>query len=99
MPQYRGKYYKDQFKPPFDMERGLLFKIGDGSVKNENWYFRYRKHDGKYFQRSLRTTSKEKALERATKLWREIMDAEDAGIDFGDLKIGTMYKKLSLIHI
>ena len=93
MPQYRGKYYKDQFKPPFDMERGLLFKIGDGSVKNENWYFRYRKHDGKYFQRSLRTTSKEKAIERATKLWREIMDAEDAGIDFGDLKIGTMYKK------
>jgi hypothetical protein len=93
MPAYRGKYYKDAFKPPFDQERGLLFKIGDGSVKHENWYFRYRKQDGKYFQRSLRTSSKDKALELARNFWRQILDAEDAGVNYGDLNISTMYKK------
>lgn len=79
MPQY----YDEQHRLDLDRKRILVFTLKD--AKKKNYYVRIRKQNGKgYFQRSLKTDKLDVAETRAKKLYMEMWNVEDKGLEFKD---------------
>ena len=79
-----SQYYGAKEKHPIDPKRVMLFTIADQEPM-ANWYVRIRrevKGKGRYFQQSLKTTSLPVAMEKAKKLYLDLLETERKGDSF-----------------
>ena len=86
-------FYKQRYECIWSKERAILFKLGNGSVKKENWYYRIRKKDGTYVQKSTRTTSRDRAEDIAQDVWLEILKAEDDGLEYANRAFCYLFER------
>ncbi len=82
-------YYEKQETLDIDPERVKIFTLLKS--KKKNWYVRILRGEGqRYFQKSLKTTDRGVAKERATKLYLEMWSAKERGVVFVDKKFAPL---------
>ena len=87
-----SKYYYNKIIPHYD-ENVLLYQIHPSVADTRSWYFRFRTSKGKYVRRSLKTTNKGVAEEKARDLWRKIIADEERGITYTDKTFVELFKR------
>lgn len=88
-----GAYYEGRTECPFDTERAIIFRIGSSKVKKKFWYYRIRRQDGTYFQKSTKETNKTRAMDAARRIYLKIIDAEEKDIVYGNTTFVELVKK------
>ena len=87
-----AKYYDQEIRLDIDRQRVLIFTLK--GAKKQNWYVRILKKEGKgYFQKSLKTNDKSIAKERAIKLYMEMWNTEEKGVEFVDGKFSPLFRE------
>ena len=87
-----GDYYEQTIPHPIDAERVMLFTLC--SSKKKNWYCRILKREGDgYFQKSLRTTNKDLAMEKARKLYLAMWSVEEKGLEYTDARFSPCFRE------
>lgn len=79
-------FYRDEFRPAFDPKRTLLYR----RPERDTWQVRIRLDTGSYLVRSLRTSSKDVAYERARDLWAKTRTSSMGGVVYTDRKFDSI---------
>ena len=85
--------YYDEFKRlDIDPKRLAIFTLKSSAKKN--WYVRIRKTQGDgYYQQSLKTTNEVVAREAATKVYMDMWNTEQKGLEYTDARFSDSYRK------
>lgn len=87
-----GSYYDEEHRLDIDRKRVLVFTLKSATKKN--YYVRILKREGKgYFQKSLKTDKLPIAKERAVKLYMEMWNTEEKGVEFVDGKFSPLFRE------
>ena len=84
-------YYETTERLKIDSKRVMIFTLKSSATKV--WYVRIRrKHGTGYFQKSLKTTSRDSARESAKKLYMEMWNTESKGVKFVDSRFNDLFR-------
>jgi hypothetical protein len=84
-------YYEITERLKIDSKRVMIFTLKSSSTKY--WYVRIRrKHGSGYFQKSLKTTSRDGARDIAKKLYMEMWNTESKGVKYVDARFNDLFR-------
>ena len=92
MSNKKQKYQLETIKAFPGFDRVVIYRLA--TTVSKNWYVRIRLKTGGYFIRSLRTSSKDKAVEKALNHFATIKAKEDSGAPIGSASLfKSLWKK------
>ena len=87
-----SKYYYNKIVPHYD-DKVMLYQIHPSVSDTRSWYFRFRTSKGKYVRKSLKTSNRGLAEEKARELWRKILADEERGITYTDKTFVDLFRR------